>query len=57
MKESLGEEYDGSLANAATWADQVRRRRGYTWSGPLHYMDAHGEKAVEVMIPSLIDDR
>jgi hypothetical protein len=26
------------LASIATWADQVRRRRGYGWTGALHYI-------------------
>jgi hypothetical protein len=28
------------LARIATWADVVRRRRGYGWSGALHYIGA-----------------
>jgi len=29
----------GSMSTAATWADQIKRESGYTWSEELHYID------------------
>jgi len=41
VKESLGDEYHESLANAADWADTIRGQARYKWSSELHFMDAH----------------
>ena len=32
-----------SLADVSTWADEVRRRREYQWSAPLHYVNVPPE--------------
>ncbi|CDO70046.1 hypothetical protein BN946_scf184650.g4 [Trametes cinnabarina] len=40
VQSSLGSTYSGSLGPAAPWADTVRDESGYTWSAPLHYVDA-----------------
>jgi len=33
--------YNGDVGRATTWADEVKRVKGYAgWSGPLHYSDA-----------------
>jgi hypothetical protein len=30
----------GDLGRAATWADEIKRAKGYGWTGVLHYVDA-----------------
>ncbi|KAJ3531131.1 hypothetical protein NM688_g7616 [Phlebia brevispora] len=40
VQSSLGSDYDESLGPAAPWADDVRDEKGYTWSAPLHFVDA-----------------
>jgi hypothetical protein len=33
--------FNGDVGRATTWADEVKRSKGYAgWSGPLHYSDA-----------------
>ncbi|RPD53596.1 nuclease Le1 [Lentinus tigrinus ALCF2SS1-7] len=40
VQSSLGSTYNESLGVAATWADSVKYTKGYTWSAPLHFVDA-----------------
>ncbi|KAH9938793.1 nuclease Le1 [Epithele typhae] len=40
VQTSLGSTYNESLGPAATWADSVKYTPGYTWSKPLHFVDA-----------------
>jgi len=36
----LPADWNGNMSRAATWADEVKRTRGYAgWSGPLHFVD------------------
>jgi len=39
----LPAEYNGDVGQAALWADQVKRTRGYTWSAILHFSDAQDD--------------
>jgi len=39
----LDPQYDGQLALASTWADKIKRTRGWTWTSTLHYVDAHDD--------------
>ncbi|KDQ51131.1 hypothetical protein JAAARDRAFT_73787 [Jaapia argillacea MUCL 33604] len=41
VNSSLGSTYSYSLGVAATWADTVKYETGYTWSAPLHFVDAN----------------
>ncbi|TFK80913.1 nuclease Le1 [Polyporus arcularius HHB13444] len=40
VQSSLGSTYNESLGAAATWADSIKYTKGYTWSSPLHFVDA-----------------
>jgi len=41
LVEILPAEWNGDVGRATTWADEVKRTKGYAgWSGPLHYSDA-----------------
>ena len=40
VQSSLGSTYNETLGAAATWADSVKYTSGYTWSAPLHFVDA-----------------
>jgi hypothetical protein len=31
--------FDGSLARASTWADEIKSKRSYDWAKPLHYVN------------------
>ncbi|PPQ72671.1 hypothetical protein CVT26_002887 [Gymnopilus dilepis] len=41
VKSSLGSTYDESLGPAATWADDVRSEKAYSWSASFHFVDAN----------------
>lgn len=41
--ESALADFDGSLGPASTWADSVKKKKGYTWTAPLHYVDAEDD--------------
>ena len=36
----LGDTEDATLSDGATWADSVRRQKGFTQTAPWHYIDA-----------------
>ncbi|TBU44833.1 nuclease Le1 [Dichomitus squalens] len=40
VQSSLGSTYNETLGAAATWADSIKYTSGYTWSAPLHFVDA-----------------
>lgn len=40
VQTSLGSTYNKSLGPAATWADEVRSQTAFSWSAPLHFVDA-----------------
>ncbi|KAK7692095.1 hypothetical protein QCA50_005501 [Cerrena zonata] len=40
VKNTLGSTYNFSLGPAATWADEVRSQAAFSWSSPLHFVDA-----------------
>ncbi|KAL4244455.1 nuclease type I family protein [Abortiporus biennis] len=40
VQSSLGSTYSESLGPAATWADDVKSQKAYSWSSALHYVDA-----------------
>ncbi|KAI1786091.1 nuclease Le1 [Ganoderma leucocontextum] len=41
VKKSLGSTYNETLGPAAPWADTIKYTKGYTWSAPLHFVDAN----------------
>jgi hypothetical protein len=41
VKTLLGSTFNYSLGVAATWADTVKYEAAYTWSAPLHFVDAN----------------
>ncbi|KZS89357.1 nuclease Le1 [Sistotremastrum niveocremeum HHB9708] len=43
VQSSLGATYNESLGPAAPWADTVREEKAYSWSAPLHFIDAEDE--------------
>ncbi|KAF8746243.1 hypothetical protein AX14_000041 [Amanita brunnescens Koide BX004] len=43
VQSSLGSTYNESLGPAATWADQVKYTDTYSWSQPLHFVDAEDD--------------
>ncbi|KAI8976344.1 nuclease Le1 [Trametes punicea] len=40
VQSSLGSAYNESLGPAAPWADSVKYESAYSWSAPLHFVDA-----------------
>jgi len=42
LRKILPADFKGDVGRATTWADEVKRAKGYAgWSGPLHYSDTH----------------
>lgn len=40
VKKTISSSYNYSLGPAAPWADDVKYTKGFTFSAPLHYIDA-----------------
>ncbi|KAF9516984.1 hypothetical protein BS47DRAFT_1371553 [Hydnum rufescens UP504] len=43
VQNTLDSTYSGQLGPAAIWADQVKFTKGWTWSKPLHFVDANDD--------------
>jgi len=43
VQRTLDSKYNGELGPAAIWADQVKYTKGWTWTKPLHFVDAHDD--------------
>ncbi|KAF9454949.1 nuclease Le1 [Macrolepiota fuliginosa MF-IS2] len=43
VQSSLGSTYSESLGPAATWADDVKSSKAYSWSAILHFVDANDD--------------
>ncbi|KAF8307739.1 nuclease Le1 [Clavulina sp. PMI_390] len=41
IEDTLDPSYHGQLGPAAVWADSVKYTKGWTWTKPLHYIDAN----------------
>lgn len=40
LKNILPADFKGDVGRSTTWADEIKRSKGYGWSGVLHYSDA-----------------
>lgn len=50
VRETIPEKFSNSLGGpAASWADNVRHLRSFSWSAPFHFFDSNGKQDTTIL--------